>query len=312
MTLEPHVKIAFGTPQRQFKIANAAVAGFILTDKSMVISLRDLQKAFGFDGKSGNRIAELLLHISRFTTVPTSLLDAAEQPVTVFYEPEKWNIKTLDIEFLTDLLQTIITAKNNGFLNINQLKAAKTATAWQDYLQQNSLKDLIAESSGNRFQIKALKKNIKTQLLNRHADPVLNWTLALPDSFFEWLGDLYGYEWTAVTNTNKTAKIINDLVFSRLDAVTIVKLSKQQPKRTYKRKTPQDEQQPELQLYLSSLRELSTAAANHPIIFERLLQATHPKNPDWPVKDADFVDATPETASLSNFNAALLKSFKRA
>lgn len=161
--------IAFGAPHLQFKIANASVAGFILTNKSIVVSLRDIHKAFGFDGKSENRMAELLLHISRFTTVPPTLLEFVEQPVTVFYEPEKWNIKTLNIEFVTDLLQTIIIAKNNGFLNINQLKAAKTAMLWQDYLQQHNLKDLIAESSGFNFQMNAVRKNIKTQLFQRNA-----------------------------------------------------------------------------------------------------------------------------------------------
>lgn len=278
----------------------------------MVLSLRDIQKAFGFDGKSENRMAELLLHISRFTPVTPTLLEAVEQPVTIFYEPEKWNIKTLNIEFVSDLLQIIITAKNNGFLNINQLKAAKTAILWQEYLQQNNLKDLISESSGFNFQKDAVKKNIKAQLFKTSAHPALNWTTALPDGFFEWLGDLYDFEWTAThANSNKTAKLINALVFSRLDPILLEQLSDQQPKRTYKRKTPQNQVQPALQAYLNSLQELATAAGNHPNIFLRLLNAAFPKNPDWPVKDADFADVNPEFASLSGFNAALLKSFKR-
>ncbi len=312
MIHQSNLGIAFGAPQLQFKIGNAAVAGFILTNKSMVLSLRDLQKAFGFDGKSENRIPELLLHISRFTAVPPTLLEAVEQPVTVFYEPEKWNIKTLNIEFVSDLLQTIIIAKNNGFLNINQLKAAKTAILWQEYLQQNNLKDLISESSGFNFQKDTVKKNIKAQLFKTNAHPALNWTTALPDSFFEWLGDLYNFEWTAThSNSNKTAKLINELVFSRLDPILLEQLSNQQPKRTYKQKTPQKQEQPALQAYLNSLQELATAAGNHPNIFLRLLNAAFPKNPDWPVKDADFPGIDPEFASLSGFNAALLKSFKR-
>lgn len=303
--------IAFGAPQLHFKIANTAVAGYILTSKMVVVSLRDVQKAFGFDLKSENRLAELLQHISRFTAVPTTLLDALEYPITVFYEPEKWNIKALNVECIADLLQTIITAKNNGFLNINQLKAAKIAVQWQDYLQQNNLKDLIAESSGFNFQKNAAKKKLQAQLLEMYAHTALNWTVVLPDAFFQMLNDLYGFEWVAAcANPNETAKIINDLVFSRLDPILIGQLSDQQPKRSYKSKTPKNQEHPALQAYLDSLQQLATAAGNHPNIFKRLLNATHPKNQDWPVKDADFIDVNPAAANLSSFNSALLKSFK--
>lgn len=301
-------KIAFGAPQLQFPIGNSNVSGFILKDQTYTVSLRDLQKAFEFDVKYDYRFTEILQHISRFKGIPAELNEAFLKPVLAYYEPQEMLIKTINIQHLPLLIITIIDAKNNGLLNVNQLKAAKTAVLWEKFTSQD-FKRLIDDGSGFNFQKTTAKKKLQVYFQNQKNDPVFEWIRTFPDEFFVLVNNLYGFDWNFFCIHPETyAKHINELVFSRLESALLIELTNQKPKRSYTSKTAQNLQHAVLKAHFDHLQQLALTAQQQPNIFRRLLQAAFPINAEWALKDSDFIIESKPEKPLSSFNETLVKS----
>jgi len=306
---QPHPTILYGSPDLHLKINNAAVSCFILSDNRQAFRMRDFQKALGYDGKSESWLLELLKGISKFSAVPEALVSALENPVTVSYHHPNGTqlpIRILETPLAQKTVKLIVNARNNGHLSIGQLKFAKAAVLLQDYFSKNTLSEAIEEASGFNFEKTAAKTRLHQCLMAKHPNAAFEWARVLPDAFFELLGKLYGLHWNQIrTGPEMGAKATNDLVFSRLPEALAQILAATKPKRSYK--GSQNLQQPELLQYLGSLQQLAETAGYHRNIFLQLLNRTHPKNNEWPVKDTDFSTQQPTAITVSEFNAFLKK-----
>lgn len=308
----PKQNILFGAPDLQLKIYSGFLTGFILKNKTYVILLKDFQKMLGYDGKSEDWLLELLKSISRFNSVAHSYLEKLENPPIATYQNSSGTeikLRTIHVETVFAVLEAIIKAKNDGHLNVNQLRHAKASEKLHEILKKNSLYTLINESTGFSFYKKRAKSKLQKYLTDKSEDAAMKWVVTFPDDFYEELFNLFDYDWIKFhQNTESFAKIANDVIFSRIPTNLLDALRSTNPKRGYSTTNGQDLQHSDLKVFTTELLDLIEKSAGNKNIFLQLLARIYPKNVSWKLKDSTFSEnSQTNQVLLSEFNATLQK-----
>jgi|SRR6218665_84278 len=312
-TQNQQYNVLFGNPDLHLKLNGAAITGFILTNNTYAILIKDLQKAIGYDGKSEHWLLEVLQSISRFNSVHNTLLEALEHPIAIIYQNDSGTeitLRAINVMMLPDLFEAIIQAKNDGFLNMSQLRFAKTSEQLREILQKSDIHAQIDESTGYNFYKNKAKNKLQKILADTSQDAAVAWIRTLPDHFFEVFFTIFDYNWIKLhENTEEFATIFNDVIFSRMSNDLLDSLRNTTPKRNYRAKHERDLQHPQFKIFTKELLVLNEKATGNKNIFLQLLNRMYPKNNSWIVKDAHFSNNTPVNVTLlSEFNASLQKS----
>lgn len=278
------VSILYGAENLPLKIGVIELSCFILTDQRIAFSKNGLQRALGYDGKSEDWLLDLLSSINKFYPIPGALFEAYENPILFeIARPDgsivtAWGISPQDL-LLT--CHTIQNARNDGYLNVGQLKHAKAATAIIDYFDANELSEAVAQATGLNFVKESGKTYLQEYLLSSIDDAAYRWVESLRDAFFEKIFELHDMSWKDLRNQPRNvALILQEVVFSRLTDHVTDALRNSKPKRAYKRKgyNAQNNEHPELSVYITEVLSLLKAAADNWTIFIQLLNRIYPKN----------------------------------
>lgn len=275
-------EIRFGSKQNHLLLGNSLLRCYILENMERVFTINSIQKALGYDGKSENWLTEFLTTINKFIPIYTELITRFNNfslAINLF-ETQKLPIKTIESKFLLEACIAILKAKNEGFLNVSQLKYSKAATAILENIGNSNINDLIDEATGfNLF-----KKNSVTQIIqylqNQVQDSAYEWLSTVPDEFIESLMLMNESNWTDINkNRSILAKIINDIIYSRIDNNLLEEMRVLKPKRDYKRKNnlKQDTEHPKLKEYITAIQSLIKASVNNWNIFIQLINKAYPK-----------------------------------
>jgi hypothetical protein len=298
-----NLTVAYGSENLPLRIGTLELPCFILKNKQVVFSKAGLQKALGYEGRSEDWLFDLLSSINKFYPIPGDLFDAYENPVRfeIRHADESVTVVAgLSPEAVISTCQTIINAKNDGYLNVSQLKHAKAAAIIVRYFDQNNIEASVAQATGLNFARETGKEYMQQYLLQNIDDAMYQWVIAFRDAFWEKIFDLHDMDWTDLyKNPKDIAHILQEVVFSRLPEHLAQILRTSKPKRTYKRKDSkaQDNEHPELRAYLSELLSLLKAAADNWTIFLQLLGRIYPKNdPD----DIRFAEIAPTKDAAEN------------
>jgi|GEM_PF-1111955 len=297
-------QVAYGSEKLPLRIGTIELQCFILTGQQAVFSQNGLQKALGYDGKSEDWLFDLLSSINKFYAVSGDLFEAYENPV--WFEIRRMDgsvnvAKGMLPKTLLETCQTIVDAKNDGYLNIGQLKHAKVAAALLQYFSKNDPGQAIAEASGLNFTKESGKTYLQEYILQSIDDAMYQWVPALRDAFWEKLFEMQGWDWTDLReNPKQVANLLQEMIFSRLSEHLCEVLRIQKPKRTYKRKgyKSQDNEHPELSLYISEVLSLLKAAAYNWTIFIQLLNRISPKTNTNDLNLPEISQATETTGAL--------------
>ena len=311
MKPDSQISIIYGAPDLYLKIGIPQIAGFILSDGSYALRIRDIQKALGFDAKSENRLPELLQSISRFVTVSPALHAALEHPVSLPYATIDGNatiLSVIDADLALLLLETIVEARKDGYLNIGQLKTAKAAAQLLEIFRKKNIYRLIDEGSGFDFYKTKARMRIQELLNRKYNYSGFEWVKMLPDGYFNTIFAIYESNWkNAAENAENIVLVVNDTIFSRLENIDIKALASEKPKRQYKSTNIKNNLYAALEKHLNDLQQLAATAGNNRNIFAQLLNRTRPKNSSWPLKDSDF-QRQQNNVALSGFNSILKKA----
>lgn len=307
------LSIEFGSRGKPLKIANTHLYCYILENKQKVITRNSVQKVLGYEGKSENWLLELLTTINRFTQLHSDILYQIKTPLSAkktVIDNEKVVYDLLDASILVQSCLAIVKAKEDGFLNVNQLKFAKSASIVLENIQNATIEDLIDEATGFIwYREKSIEKVIQA-FLNLQNDNAYDWIRTIPVDFVERILDLHRLDWkTIFYNPYLLAEIINEIVFLRISNEIFDDLRTLKPKRVYKRKNKkkQDNEHLELKKHIIVLESLLMASENNWSIFVQLLNKAFPIQKKRITLNFSIEKATTKSI-LSVFNATLIKS----
>jgi len=276
------LKISYGSEQLPLKLGAAYIPCFILENGKQVFAKNDLHRLLGYDGKSDDWLLDLLGSINKFYPVPGSVFNALEEPL-LFEIPKKDGSTTIAkgirAGLLLEICKTITDAKSNGYISVSQLKFAKMAETVLKNISGLDLEQAINEASGFVFYKERAKQHLQQFFQNNTPEKSFQWTATLPDAFFEALFGLYQTDWVNTIGRPKTmAKLLHELVFSRIDDVLLEELRSTGPKRVYRNKKGilNDIQHPGLKNYTTGLLSLLETAAGDHAIFLQLLNRSFP------------------------------------
>jgi len=257
---------------------------YVLENKKRVLSLRGMQKAFGYKGSSGDWLKKVILSNGFSSEILAGInepikfkrIDAGgTQPATYGYEA------TLFI----DICNGFIDLKNAGNLKPRYLFLAERADIIVRASAKVGIIALVDEATG--YQEYRAKNDLREYFAKFLMDELGKWTKRFPDEFFETIYKMKGWDWN-IANKGKNPSVmghyINNFVYSRIAPGILEEL---------KSRTPKDEQgnrkgklhqwfnedvgHPKLQEHLASVIALGKASGGNWRNFQRLINRALPK-----------------------------------
>lgn len=307
------LSIQFGSSDKPLKIGNVLLFCYILENKQRVITRDSFQKAMGYEGKSETWLLELLTSINRFTLIQTELLNEIKNPLTAKTSNNYSEKEVSDLLDATCIVQSCLAiekAKEDGYLNVNQLKFAKSASIVLKKIKNTTIESLIDEATGfNWYREQTIERVIQT-LLNQQNDTTFLWIKTFPSQFLERIIELNSLNWKNIfQKPSSLSKIFNEIIYTRINNEVLDDLRTLKPKRTYTRKNnkKQDNEHPNLKKHIIAIESILTASDNNWSIFIQLLNKTFPKQKNRPLLEIEIQENVIEK-SFSDFNEKLLKS----
>jgi len=298
----------FGSESTLVTLGADKIPCFILNNGQHLLSKKGITKALGYDGKSNSWIIDLLESIGKFRSLPEIL---SERTFIVLFEIRSTTAlkihEGIGPEAFIEICKLLVDAKNEGYLNISQLKFAKAAEKVLGAVNDKTISLSIEEATGFLFHKTQCKTMLQHFFDNSFDDASLAWVKTFPDSFYKMILEAHQRNWQILKEEpHAIGKIIFDIVYSRMPQELIVKLRNTPPKRTYKRKNyvAQELVDPDLREYLNLIASLLETSGNNWNIFLRLIDRRFPKNPAFTVKFP--IISTPKKTELSLFNQRLL------
>ena len=297
--------ILFESETIPLKLAGKSFDVFVLKNNLRVISIKSIQKALGYDGKNENWIFEFLKGINNYLPISTEILDAYQNPLKIYNSQKQ---RAIVSNIFVETLHLIVKAKEEGFLNINQIKFSKEAQKILEDENASNIKKSINQSTGFTLFNENILDKIILNLQNN--DLAFVWIKTFPNDFFELLMEMKNINWRNL-NDNQIilGEIINEIVFSRIENPLLEELRDLKPKRTYKRKNSkyQDLEHPKLKQHLAILTSLIKVAGNNWNIFTQLLNKSFPEQKNQLSKKIK-INESQKIKPLSPFDEKLLKS----
>lgn len=310
--------IAFGSNQLPLKIDSVYLPCYLLDNNQRVFTKNGIQKALGYDGKSEDWLLDLLTSIDKFSPISDDCISKYQTPILIANtrNEEEFIIENYDCFLFITICKIIINAKNDGYLSVNQLRYAKNAETILETISSENIVQLIDEATGFVFFKEQSKEFLQQFLIEKLNDTAFLWVKTLPDAFFEILFYLNQLDWKDLKeNPLILGKIIHEVVFSRQTDEIIQELRAKKPKRSYKRKhnNLQDNEHPALKEFVSNCLSLMKASGYQWNIFLQFLNKSYPKNTNYTTKfpllkeEYNLVEEP-----VSFFNSILLKGVSKS
>lgn len=312
-------QIAFGSEQLPLRIGNIELPCFILDNRQAIFAKNGFQKALGYDGKSEDWLFDFLSSINKFYPIPGELFASYEKPILFEVSSKEGAIIMSGIPTYILLMtcQTIINAKSDGYLSVGQLKHAKAAQTIAQYASLHNLNEAVAQASGFDFAKESGKEFLQQFLVKSTNDNAYHWVKTFRDSFYDMLLVLNGFSWTDLrAKPEEISSLLHEIVFSRISDNLLAELRENQPKRSYRRKGKNsDNEHPVLKDYIAETLSLAKAAADNWTIFIQLLNRIHPKKnrvePKLAIMPAKTIPDTDLLSSLIKKGLEINKTYKK-
>ena len=306
------LKVAYGSENLPLQIDGVSLQCFILEDQQRVIVKSSFLKAFGYDSRQEHGLLELLHAIDKFYPIPAEVFSAIEQPVLFEINRDSPRIEGIPGAFLPAVCLIITTAKEAGYLSMAQMKFARNAEFILARLNKSNIIDLIDNTTGFIFFKTQAKWHLRQFFEENLNDDAFRWISTFPDSFFDAFFKTYSLDWRNLRESPQTAaKILYDIIFTRISDEVLLTLREKAPKRVYKKKNQLQQEQlqhPLLKEYLIILIQLFEMSGYNPNVFIQLLHRTNPKNSRFLTRFPFYAGiSSKKNEPLSAFNTILKK-----
>lgn len=309
---EGHVKgVARATHIGDLRIGDLVLPCAVLDDGSRVLSERGVSTALG-RWRSGSQFAEKTT-AAEGERLPVFLMG---KPLNDFVTPElrlalaqpKVYVDTrgglpahgFDAALLPEICEVWLRARDAGHLSAAQTRVAEKADVLMRGLARVGIVALVDEATG--YQAERDRDELHRILEAYIAKELMPWTKRFPDSFYEEMFRLRGWERRSSRAPMLVGKLTKDVVYARMPPGVLDELQKVNPKDDRGRRKAKHHQyltpdvgHPHLRDHLLQVTALMRAAESWPA-FIRMLNRSFPRHGDQLTLDVDDAGSDgPET-----------------
>lgn len=277
----------YSADKTPLKLGKVELPCYVLNNGMRVFSGRGIQKALGYESKSGQWMNSFLRTeglVSYFHAGVSSVAKQLESPVK-FRRNSAGGSQSMtygyDATILVDICSAIIDANRAG--DYSDVSIVNNADTIIRAVAKTGIIALVDEATG----YDKAKERSKTELqdwlakyINAEAD---RWVKMFPDQFFEDVNKMRGWSWDC--KPRYMGKIINDIVYERIAPFILEELRKKNPKldngnRKYKfhQFLTSEEGKPLLKQHLAIIHSFCVASDYNWGRFMSLLDKAHPKH----------------------------------
>lgn len=226
----------FGSPDKPLKLGDAEIACYVLEDGTRVLARAGFVRAIGRTGKAkGGREYDdefqTPVFLSADNLKPFITSDLAANSAPIIFKYNKTKLIGYKAEFLPQVCEVYLDAKDAGVLRPNQLHIAEACKALHRSFAKIGIIGLVDEITG--FQDFRGRDALQAFLDRFLRAELAAWVKTFPDEFFQELFRLKKWQWKGTTRRPQVVgKYINDLIYQRLGPGVLEELKKRNPTNT--------------------------------------------------------------------------------
>lgn len=279
----------FGSDKTPLKFGELEIPCYVLDDGTRVFSGRGIQKAIGYESKSGqwmNSFAKLDGLSPYLYAEKANVMDRLQNPIQ-FKRNNAGGSQSMtngyEATLLIDICSAIIDANRAG--NFDDARIVFNADLIIRSVAKVGIIALVDEATGYNKEKTRAKNELQkflSEFINQEAGV---WVKTFDDTFFEDIYKMRNWTWAKTTaRPSFIGKIINDIVYERIAPLVYEEIKKLNPKmesgnRRFKHHQflTDEKGRPTLQKHLAILHSFAVASDYNWGKFMYLLDKAHPK-----------------------------------
>ena len=283
------LKSIYGSDKTPLKLGDLEIPCYVLEDGTRVFSGRGVQKAIGYDSKSGQWMKSFcnIKGLSPyFYAGDQSIAERLSNPIKfkrVDAGGSQSDTNGYEVTLLVDICSIIIDANRAG--DFDDTKIVRNADIIIRSVAKVGIIALVDEVTGYQRDKNRAKDELQKFLAQFISDEASRWVKTFNDSFFEMIYRMHGWSWTLThRRPGVVGKWINDIVYERLAPVILTELQKVNPKTDkgtrkdrHHQHLTEDVGRPKLKEHLAAGGALGRASGGNWAKFMQMLNAAFPK-----------------------------------
>jgi hypothetical protein len=283
------LKSIYGSDKTPLKLGDLEIPCYVLEDGTRVFSGRGVQKAIGYDSKSGQWMKSFcnIKGLSPyFYAGDQSIAERLSNPIKfkrVDAGGSQSDTNGYEVTLLVDICSIIIDANRAG--DFDDTKIVRNADIIIRSVAKVGIIALVDEVTGYQQDKNRAKDELQKFLAQFISDEASRWVKTFNDSFFEMIYRMHGWSWTLThRRPGVVGKWINDIVYERLTPVILTELQKVNPKTDkgtrkdrHHQHLTEDVGRPKLKEHLAAVEALGRASGYNWAKFMQMLNAAFPK-----------------------------------
>lgn len=283
------LKSIYGSDKTPLKLGDLEIPCYVLEDGTRVFSGRGVQKAIGYDSKSGQWMKSFcnIKGLSPyFYAGNQSIAERLSNPIKfkrVDAGGSQSDTNGYEVTLLVDICSIIIDANRAG--DFDDTKIVRNADIIIRSVAKVGIIALVDEVTGYQQDKNRAKDELQKFLAQFISDEASRWVKTFNDSFFEMIYRMHGWSWTLThRRPGVVGKWINDIVYERLAPVILTELQKVNPKTDkgtrkdrHHQHLTEDVGRPKLKEHLAAVEALGRASGYNWAKFMQMLNAAFPK-----------------------------------
>lgn len=225
----------YGSDKTPLKLGELEIPCYVLDDGTRVFSGRGIQKAIGYESKSGqwmNSFSKLNGLSSYLCAGHPSVSDKLSNPIPFRRNAAGGSQSTTngyEVTILVDICSAIIDANRAGVFNDDLI--VRNADIIIRAVAKVGIIALVDEVTGYNKEKARAKDELQKFLDKFLSEEAARWIKVFDDSFFEDLYRMHNWTWTQTSKRpGIVGKWINDIVYERIAPLVLAELEKKNPK----------------------------------------------------------------------------------
>ena len=276
----------YSAEKTPLKLGEIEIPCYVLNNGQRVFSGRGIQRAIGYESKSGQWMNTFLRTNGLsfyFNAGENSVVQQLQRPIPFKRGNAGGSQSTTyghEVTLLIDICSAIIDANRAGVYSNTEI--VSKADIIIRAVAKTGIIALVDEATGYNKAKERSKTELQDWLakyINSEAD---KWIKMFPDQFFEDINKMRGWSWDC--KPRYMGKIINDVVYERIAPFILEELRKKNPrlesgnrKYKYHQFLTSEEGKPLLRQHLAILHSFALASDYNWGRFMTLLDKAHPK-----------------------------------
>ena len=290
----------FGSDKTPLKLGELEIPCYVLDDGTRVFSGRGIQKAIGYESKSGQWMSSFskLNGLSSYICAGNpSVSDKLSNPIPFTRNAAGGSQSTTngyEVTILVDICSAIIDANRAGVFNDSLI--VRNADIIIRAVAKVGIIALVDEATGYNKEKTRAKDELQKFLDKFLSEEAARWIKVFDDSFFEDLYKMHNWTWTQTSKRpGIVGKWINDIVYERIAPLVLAELDRKNPKNENGNRSKKHHQYlsreiglPKLKQHLEAVHAIARISGYDWVSFMHNMDKAYPKQYQQLCIDFDF------------------------